>query len=422
MELYASVLLIAMPSFLFLVIVEKLYGLWVDSDKSPLRDTISSLSSGITNVVKDVLGVSFSILSYEFLVNHLALIQIQNTIIVYIIAFIAIDFYGYWTHRLQHNYNVLWNIHVIHHSSEEYNLACALRQTISSFFNIFTFLLIPAALLGVPAEVIAIVLPLHLFMQFWYHTQHIGKLGFLEKIIVTPSHHRVHHAINQEYLDKNMSQIFIFWDKIFGTFQEELDDVKPVYGVTRPANTWNPIKINFQHLWLLIKDAWRSPKFGDKIRIWFMPTGWRPQDFDNSYPVNKISNVYDFQKYKTMPSKTLTNYSLFQFACCVFFVFHLFLLISNSSSFSHYDNLILYGLFIFIHIYCLTDLMDTNKYNWCFELLKSLLVLYIIYSLDGWFGLEYIYVYVIGFYQLISFFASIYFSKMFNKLKLQSIK
>jgi alkylglycerol monooxygenase len=154
-------------------------------------------------------------------------------------------------------------------------------------------------LLGVPASVVAVVAPLHLFAQFWYHTQHINKMGFLEKIIVTPSHHRVHHAINKEYLDKNYGQIFIFWDKWFGTFQEELPDVKPVYGITRPVQTWNPIKINFMHLWLLVKDAWNTKSWKDKFRIWMMPTGWRPADVAEKYPVYKIEDVYNFEKYAT---------------------------------------------------------------------------------------------------------------------------
>jgi sterol desaturase/sphingolipid hydroxylase (fatty acid hydroxylase superfamily) len=125
-------------------------------------------------------------------------------------------------------------------------------------------LLLPAALLGVPPTVIAVVAPLHLFAQFWYHTRHIGKMGFLEKIIVTPSHHRVHHAINKEYIDKNYGQIFIFWDKMFGTFQEELKEVPAVYGITRPVQTWNPLKINFLHMWLLMKDAWYTRSWKDK--------------------------------------------------------------------------------------------------------------------------------------------------------------
>jgi len=147
----------------------------------------------------------------------------------------------------------------------------------------------------VPATVIAIVAPLHLFAQFWYHTQHIGRMGFLEKIIVTPSHHRVHHAINPEYIDKNYGQIFIFWDKWLGTFQEELSTVPAVYGITRPVHTWNPIRINFMHLWLLMQDAWRTKDWKDKFRIWWMPTGWRPADMTEQYPVLKIEDPYHFK-------------------------------------------------------------------------------------------------------------------------------
>src|SRR4029077_16604325 len=178
-------------------------------------------SSGITNVTKDVLGLSLVIISYEWLADKIAIIHIKPGIGVYIVAFIALVFAGYWVHRISHHYNLFWNNHIIHHSSEEFNLACALRQSVSEFVKVFAFLLLPAALLGVPAQVIAIVAPIQLFAQFWYHTRHVKKMGFLEKIIVTPSHHRVHHAINKEYLDKNLSQIFILWDKLFGSFQEE---------------------------------------------------------------------------------------------------------------------------------------------------------------------------------------------------------
>ncbi len=232
METYGKILLIAMPAFLLLVLGETLYGAWKGKQTVRNLDMISSLSSGITNVTKDVLGLSIAIVSYGWLVDKLALVHVQNSILTYIIAFIALDFAGYWVHRLDHEYNFFWNAHIIHHSSEDFNLACALRQSISVVFRIFTIFLLPAALLGVPPMVVAVVAPLHLFAQFWYHTQHINRMGFLEKIIVTPSHHRVHHAINPEYLDKNYGQIFIFWDKWFGTYQEELADKPPVYGIT----------------------------------------------------------------------------------------------------------------------------------------------------------------------------------------------
>ena len=137
--------------------------------------------------------------------------------------------------------NIFWNRHVIHHSSEEFNLSCALRQSISETIHFSALLMIPAAILGIPSHIFSILAPIHLFMQFWYHTRIIGSLGFLEKFIVTPSHHRVHHAINSEYLDKNYGQILIIWDKMFGSFQKELKDVEPIYGILRPAKTWNPI-------------------------------------------------------------------------------------------------------------------------------------------------------------------------------------
>jgi sterol desaturase/sphingolipid hydroxylase (fatty acid hydroxylase superfamily) len=310
MEQYGKILLIAMPFFLLLIVIEKTYGYFKGVNHIPMMDSISSISSGMTNVVKEILGLSVAIISYQWMVSKLAFLHLEATAITYLVAFFVIDFYGYWSHRWAHQINFFWNKHAIHHSSEEFNLACALRQPISSFINLFTFLLLPAAFLGVPAEVIAITLPLHLFLQFWYHTRYIGKLGFLEKIIVTPSHHRVHHAINPEYMDRNHGQIFIFWDKLFGTFQEELDHVPAVFGITRPAETWNPIRINFQHLGLLISDAYRAENWRDKFTIWFQPTGWRPENFEEKYPVKKIKNVYSFEKYGTLHSQNLMHLAL----------------------------------------------------------------------------------------------------------------
>ena len=148
---------------------------------------------------------------------------------------------------MNHRVNILWNRHFIHHSSEDFNLSCALRQSISNTIKFSAIFMIPGALLGVPASIFAVLGPIHLFMQLWYHTQLIGNLGLLEYVFVTPSHHRVHHAINDEYIDKNYGQILIVWDKIFGTFQAELKSVPPVYGTLNQANTWNPILINYKY-------------------------------------------------------------------------------------------------------------------------------------------------------------------------------
>lgn len=385
MEAYGKILLIAMPAFLLLVLFEKWYGWRKGKDTVRNMDMISSLSSGVTNVTKDVIGLYLVIISYPFLVRTLALTHIQNTFIVYVIAFFALDFAGYWVHRLQHVTNFFWNGHIIHHSSEEFNLACALRQSISAIVKIFAIFLLPAALLGVPREVIEIVAPLHLFAQFWYHTQHIGRMGFLEKVIVTPSHHRVHHAINPIYMDKNYSQIFIFWDKLFGTFQEELADVPPVYGITRPVRTWNPIKINFQHVWLLIKDTWRTHSWKDKFTLWFRHTGYRPADVVTKYPVYKIEDVYHFDKYDTKTSASLNIWSWIQLLLVLFFVSYMF---GNIALINNLDKtyILWYGVFIFLSVYALTDLMDRNITALIWECLRSGLGLVFIIQQDDWFG------------------------------------
>jgi len=384
MELYGRILVIATPLFLLAVFFERFYGWWKGKDTYRSMDMISSLSSGITNSVKDVLGLSVSLLSYGWMVDHLALTEVKATVWTYLIAFVVLDFQGYWVHRWSHGINFFWNKHAIHHSSEDFNLACALRQSISSFVNLFTFFLLPAALLGVPQMVIAVVAPIHLFAQFWYHTQHIDRMGFLEKILVTPSHHRVHHAINPEYLDKNHSQIFIIWDKLFGTFQEELPDVPPVYGITRPAQTWNPIKINFQHLWLLIQDAWRAQSWRDKLRIWFMPTGWRPADVAERYPVYKIEDVYHFEKYEPRTSRLLRIWTNIQFAWTIAILLYFF---ANLGAIG-IPGIFLYGGFLFITVYAYTELMDGNPYALFWEGLKNVFGLGLIYTQGGWFGLD----------------------------------
>lgn len=384
METYGKILIIAMPLFLAFVLFEKWYGWKKGFETVRTLDMISSLSSGVTNTTKDVLGISIAIISYEWLVQHIAVYHVQHSWLLYVIAFIALDFSGYWVHRLAHSVNFFWNNHIVHHSSEEFNLACALRQSISVFVRIYTVLLLPAALLGVPSKVIAIVAPIHLFAQFWYHTRHIDRMGLLEYIIVTPSHHRVHHAINPIYLDKNFGQVFIFWDRWFGTYQEELKDTPCVYGITRPVKTWNPIKINFMHMWLLIKDAWRTKDWKAKFTIWFKPLGWRPADVEVAYPVEKIKDVYHFDKYDTEATKGMQVFLWCQLFSLLLLVSYLF---GNVASIGH-SNIFIYGAFIFAQVYILTEFMDRNPMAYIFEIIKNAICIGCIIYFGGWFGLE----------------------------------
>ena len=366
MEAYAAVLLWAIPGFFILVLIEIVYGYYSGKQTYTFMDTLASLSSGMTNVIKDVLGLGLILISYPFLLKHLSLIELESTSWIYIIAFIAIDFASYWIHRLNHKINIFWNQHIIHHSSEEFNLACALRQSISNLIGFSALFLIPAAFLGIPAEVIMTLSPLHLFAQFWYHTQHIGKMGILEYILVTPSQHRVHHAVNDLYIDKNLAAIFCIWDRLFGTFQEELDSEPPVYGTLKPVQSWNPIWINFQHFFYLLRDAWYTQKWIDKLKIWFMPTGWRPQDVIQRFPLVSREKHPEL-RFNPSYNKEWKAVALFHFS---FSVYMLIFLLARFSEFETSFQLN-FGLLLMLSIFGFTSLMDFHSWAPKFEFFRG---------------------------------------------------
>jgi hypothetical protein len=223
--------------------------------------------------------------------------------------------------------------------------------------------------MGVPHEVITVLAPLHLFGQFWYHTQHIGKLGVLEYFLVTPSQHRVHHAINPIYIDKNLASIFCVWDRWFGTFQEELKEEPPVYGVLKPVHTWNPMIINFQHLWGMIQDAWYTRSWKDKLTLWWKPTGYRPDDVALKFPRTKVSTISPFEKYNPEMSSFKKAWALFQWLCITVL---LLLLLCYFESFT-YSQVLLMGGLIMISIFGFTSLMDGYQWSYAFELVRNFL-------------------------------------------------
>ena len=378
MEAYAKALNFGIPFFTLLILLELVYGVFTKRITANLPDTISSLSSGIANITKDILGLIVAVISYSWLETNYAFFELNVVWWMFPLVFVVKDFAGYWIHRFEHMVNYFWNRHMIHHSSEEYNLACALRQSISQIFSLTIFILFPLALLGVPTEVFAIVAPIHLFAQFWYHTQHINRMGVLEKVIVTPSHHRVHHAINEIYLDRNFSQIFIVWDKWFGTFQEELEEEVPVYGVKKAVATWNPILINFQHAWRIWLDFFRTKSWKDKARIWFMPTGWRPDDVAEKYPIQIIENPRDQVKYMPLIPVWIKVWSGFQLLSTLITAMFLF----NNIVLLTFGHALLIGAFIFLTIYSYTTIMDGKRYAAFLEIFKGIM------GMMSWYLLE----------------------------------
>jgi len=400
MSAYSQALMVLIPAIFVVILLEALYAYFKGAFNFRTMDTVSSLTAGMSNVIKNVLGLTVVIYGYNYLFEHFALVERETTWLTYLLALIFLDFGTYWYHRLAHSVNIFWNRHVIHHSGEDFNTATALRQSISKFINISVFFFLPAALLGVSPIVIAIVTPFHLFIQVWYHTEHVGKLGWLEYIIVTPSQHRVHHALNPIYLDKNLSPVFCVWDRAFGTFQEELAEEPCVFGVTRQVNTWNPIRINLNHLWLLIRDAWRAENFMDKLTIWFKPTGWRPADVAEKYPVPK-ANHREFVKYDTPASRGLKVWTWIQFVVLLGMVFHLLYKIVDMGS----PAMFIYGGFLFLMIYSYTTLMDRDPNAIWMEAIKSVIGLGIIYVTGGWFLMDEVFaggMVLVAAYQVIS--------------------
>ena len=409
MSFFIQSLFIVIPIFIILIVLEIIVAKKMKIKINNPVDIISSLSSGITNIAKDGLKFGVLIISYSWLVKHITILKIEPIWLAIIIAFIVQDFSGYWLHRMNHRVNIFWNRHIIHHSSEEFNLSCALRQEISTIVRFGAIFMLPAALLGISPTIFAVLGPIHLFMQFWYHTRLINKMGLLEKIFVTPSHHRVHHAINTKYMDKNYGQILIIWDKFFGTFQPELKEEKPVYGIIRPANTWNPIIINYKHFWQLLKDAYYTKTWKDKLRIWFMPTGWRPKDVEDLFPIKSTRDSKSQIKYQTNNSRKLILWSFFQ----LFISGSLMLLMFSIASKISNITLFCLAFFLILNVFSYTSMLDgRKKISIITDLIKLAFILYIILTQD--FNSDIFlesYIIIFGTYAVISTLATIYFTK-----------
>jgi len=215
--------------------------------------------------------------------------------IVWLLGLLAYDFCYYWLHRAGHRVAVLWAAHVVHHQSEEYNLSTALRQTGSGWLLGGLFYL-PMALAGIPPRVFAVVALIDLLYQFWVHTRLVGRLGWFDRWFCAPSNHRVHHAVNDRYVDRNFGGILIVWDRLFGSFVTE-DPLEPcVYGTRKPLRSWDPVWANLEVYAALARDAWHARSWADKLRLWFKPPGWRPADVATRFP-QPAFRLQDVQRY-----------------------------------------------------------------------------------------------------------------------------
>lgn len=309
-------ILYAVPFFFLLIALELLADRWRGVRTYRLADSINSLSAGVLSTTVGLLTKTVGLLTYTLVWQQAAVFELSaDNPWVWVGAFVFYDFCYYWNHRLGHERNVLWAAHSVHHQSEDYNLSTALRQTSTGFIFGWIFY-VPMALVGVPPLVFLTVAALNLLYQFWVHTRHIPKLGWFEWLFITPSNHRVHHAQNPVYMDRNYGGVFIVWDRLFGTFQEELDEEPVIFGVTTPLASWNPLWANLQFYSVLWQDAVRAGSWWDKLRIWFMRTGWRPADVAARYPQQK-PDLSRFVKFEVPLSRYRQVYAALQFVVYV---------------------------------------------------------------------------------------------------------
>ncbi|MDP5132128.1 MAG: sterol desaturase family protein [Paraglaciecola sp.] len=302
-------ILYAVPFFFLLIGVELLLEKVRQTHYYRINDAIVSLSAGVLSRMLDIVKAMVPFTIYVVIYENYALLTLPDTFIIWLSVFVLYDFCYYWNHRFGHEISMLWAAHVVHHSSEEYNLTTALRQSSSSFLSWVFYL--PLAIIGVEPLLLISVGALNLIYQFWVHTRHVPKLGWFELIFVSPSNHRVHHAQNAVYIDKNYGGVFILWDRLFGTFQEELATDPVIFGIRGSLKSWNPLYANVQVYAQLCRDSWHTKKLSDKCRVWFGRTGWRPADVSQAFPIVK-TDLKQFQKFDISISLLSKIYCLVQ--------------------------------------------------------------------------------------------------------------
>ena len=319
---------LAIPVFYTLMIIEFTYGVIIKKNTYRLNDTFVSISIGLISRFPVILNLGFNTLIFSLAATtfNLKLLPLDSWV-TWVVGFVLYDLTYYVQHRLHHEIKLLWATHIVHHHGEEFNLSTALRQTSTGWLWKWMFY-IPMIVIGVPAEVFITVGGLNLLYQFWVHTEHIPKLGFIEKIFVTPSNHRVHHAKNPEYIDANYGGVFILWDRMFGTYIEEKENIKPVYGTVKALESWNPIWANIEVFYNMLLDSVRTKKWSDKIKVWYAPTYWRPDDVAKEYP-SKPLNLQT--KYNPKISTTSKIYVVVQMIGIMFISNALFSQISTLS-------------------------------------------------------------------------------------------
>lgn len=303
----------AVPFFLLAIALEYGWGRLRGLDTYRFNDSINSLSLGIISTAVKLVGLDiggrvFGAIEADWALARLDPSQWWN----WVFAVLLYDFCYYWFHRISHERTLFWASHVAHHQSEEFNLTTALRQTGTGFLAGWIFY-VPCFLAGIPASMFVTIASGHLIYQFWIHSRHIPKLGAFEWLMVTASNHRVHHARNARYVDRNYGGLLIVWDRLFGTFEEERADEPPEYGILGPLRSWNPLWANLHIYRDMLRDAWCAGNWKDRVRVPGARTGWHPPDVAARLPP-KTRGAEPFTRFDPPLGGRERAYAALQFA------------------------------------------------------------------------------------------------------------
>jgi len=302
----------AIPVFLLMIVLELGYGLLKGNNTYRVNDSINSLSMGLLSTVTKFVFLNIGALVFAQISREYAIWSFDiNSLGHWLLAILLYDFLYYWFHRISHERQFFWGSHVVHHQSEDYNLSTALRQTSTSFATTWVFY-IPCFFLGMPISMFVSIASAHLIYQFWVHTQHIPELGIFEWFMVSPSNHRVHHAQNADYIDKNYGGLLIIWDRLFGTFKAEEENQQAIYGIRVPLRSWNPIWANLHIFAAMLRDIWHTQRWSDKFRVLWSKTGWHPEDMVERFPEKK-SDLQQFEKYNPQHSSWVNGAIILQY-------------------------------------------------------------------------------------------------------------
>ncbi len=367
------IITLAVPVFLILILIEYAYGLRVGKNNYRISDTFTSLGLGLISRFPPMLNLGFQGVVFAYVGSQLNLNLLSTkSVWTWLIAFVSYDFLYYWMHRMHHEIKVLWATHSVHHHGEEFNLSTALRQTSTGWLWKWVFYL-PIILIGVPAQVFVTVAGINLVYQFWVHTKHIGHLGIFEKVFVTPMNHGIHHAKNPEYIDANYGGVFIFWDRIFGTYIAEKSSIKPVYGTVKPLRSWNPIWANFQIFYQMFEDTIHTKRLSDKLKIWYGPTNWRPDDVIERNPSS--GNLVFDDKFDPQLSVHQRVYAVAQLFSVVIFAG----ILASTISLQTYQETATFGVILILAVLLTSLILENKSYAFHSQLVISSALILLIY-------------------------------------------